>query len=112
MRITLRVWRQTGPNTDGAFQEFPNLEVNEHMSVLEVLDVVNSDLESKGEEPIVFDHDCREGICGACGAMLNGYATAPVRAPRCASCTCGASPTATPSRSSRGGPRPSRSSAT
>ncbi len=77
MKINLRVWRQQGSDGQGAFQDFPNLEVMEEMSFLEVLDVVNIGLEAKGEEPIAFDSDCREGICGMCGAVVNGQPHGP-----------------------------------
>ena len=72
MKITLNVWRQNGPNDKGRFETYVRTDVSEHMSFLEMLDVVNDDLESQGKEPIVFEHDCREGICGACGFMING----------------------------------------
>lgn len=74
MKVTLRVWRQSG--SDGAFQDYP-IDVMEEMSFLEVLDVINEGLTAKGEEPIAFEHDCREGICGSCGAMVNGRAHGP-----------------------------------
>jgi succinate dehydrogenase / fumarate reductase iron-sulfur subunit len=77
VRINLRVWRQKGPDVPGAFDSYDNLEVSPDMSFLEMLDVVNGGLEGSGKEPIVFDHDCREGICGACGAVVNGQAHGP-----------------------------------
>lgn len=77
MKVNLRIWRQKGPNDSGAFQEFPNVEVLEEMSFLEMLDVVNRGLEAKGDEVVAFDSDCREGICGACGAVVNGEAHGP-----------------------------------
>jgi succinate dehydrogenase / fumarate reductase iron-sulfur subunit len=77
MRIVLHIWRQ--PNAAGkgrmARYEVPN--ANAHMSFLEMLDVLNEDLVLKGEEPVAFDHDCREGICGSCGSMVNGVAHGP-----------------------------------
>lgn len=76
MKVTLRVWRQSGSDSSGEFKEYP-AEVIEDMSFLEVLDVINEDLTAKGEEPIAFEHDCREGICGSCGAMVNGRAHGP-----------------------------------
>ena len=74
--ITLHVWRQTGPNSQGKFESYKT-EVDEHMSFLEMLDVVNDDLIEKGKDPISFDHDCREGICGMCGMVVNGEPHGP-----------------------------------
>jgi succinate dehydrogenase / fumarate reductase iron-sulfur subunit len=76
MNVTLRVWRQKDPSSAGGFSDYP-IQVMEEMSFLEVLDVVNKGLIEKGEEPIAFEHDCREGICGSCGAMVNGRAHGP-----------------------------------
>ncbi|MCB9794001.1 MAG: succinate dehydrogenase/fumarate reductase iron-sulfur subunit [Alphaproteobacteria bacterium] len=78
MKITLHVWRQSGPDAAGEFKTYTTT-ANADMSMLEMLDVVNESLEAKGEEPVVFDHDCREGICGACGFMVNGVAHGPER---------------------------------
>ncbi len=75
--IKLHVWRQNGPNATGAFKTYEAKEVNEHMSFLEMLDTVNEELIEKGEEPIAFDHDCREGICGSCNMVIDGYAHGP-----------------------------------
>lgn len=72
MKLTLYVWRQKGPNEKGQMVKYEAPNVNEHMSFLEMLDVVNEDLIAKGEDPIAFDHDCREGICGMCGVVING----------------------------------------
>jgi len=72
MDLTLRVWRQAGPDRPGAFEEYRAREISEDASFLEMLDVVNERLTLQGEEPITFDHDCREGICGTCGIMING----------------------------------------
>ncbi len=80
MQFTLRVWRQTGPTAQGAFVEYKASDVSPDMSFLEMLDVVNEDLTMKGETPVAFDHDCREGICGMCGMMINGVAHGPMRA--------------------------------
>lgn len=80
MKVTLRVWRQAGPNADGAFREYQATDVSPDMSFLEMLDVVNEQLTAKGEVPIAFDHDCREGICGMCGLMINGSAHGPMPA--------------------------------
>jgi succinate dehydrogenase / fumarate reductase iron-sulfur subunit len=80
MNLTLRVWRQAGPDAPGAFHTYQATDVSEHMSFLEMLDVVNENLLQRGEEPIAFDNDCREGICGACSMMVNGVAHGPQRA--------------------------------
>ena len=80
MRLTLRVWRQAGPGTEGRFAIYDAPDVNPDMSFLEMLDVVNERLEAAGESPIAFDHDCREGICGACGMMINGIPHGPAGA--------------------------------
>jgi succinate dehydrogenase / fumarate reductase iron-sulfur subunit len=77
MRLTLHVWRQKGKRDPGAFAVYEVPDANEHMSFLEMLDVLNERLIQKGEEPIAFDHDCREGICGMCGFMINGQAHGP-----------------------------------
>lgn len=77
MNITLRVWRQPGPDAAGAFAVYPVEDISPEMSFLEMLDVLNERLLAKGEEPIAFDHDCREGICGTCGVMINGQAHGP-----------------------------------
>ncbi len=77
MRITLHIWRQPNANASGRMARYELPNVNEHMSFLEMLDVLNEDLIAKGEDPVAFDHDCREGICGSCGAMVNGVAHGP-----------------------------------
>ena len=74
MKLTLHVWRQKNSTAPGQFVRYEANDVNEHMSFLEMLDVVNEELILKGEDPIAFDHDCREGICGTCGSMVNGLA--------------------------------------
>jgi succinate dehydrogenase / fumarate reductase iron-sulfur subunit len=74
MNLTLKVWRQKSKDAKGEIKEYKANNVNEHMSFLEMLDVVNDDLTKKGEDPIAFDHDCREGICGSCNLMINGVA--------------------------------------
>jgi succinate dehydrogenase / fumarate reductase iron-sulfur subunit len=79
MNITLKVWRQRNPNDTGRLVTYEAKNVSSHMSFLEMLDVVNTDLVKKGEDPIAFDHDCREGICGSCGLMINGRAHGPGR---------------------------------
>ena len=72
MNLTLHIWRQSSPKSKGRFETYKAMDVNEHMSFLEMLDVVNEQLEGEGKEPITFEHDCREGICGACGFVING----------------------------------------
>jgi succinate dehydrogenase / fumarate reductase iron-sulfur subunit len=79
MHLTLQVWRQTGPDSAGALKEYQATDISPDMSFLEMLDVVNERLIEKGEMPIAFDHDCREGICGMCGMMINGVAHGPMR---------------------------------
>jgi succinate dehydrogenase / fumarate reductase iron-sulfur subunit len=74
MKLTLHVWRQRNTDDKGGFVTYELDDVSSHMSFLEMLDVLNQDLISKGEEPIAFEHDCREGICGACGFVVNGVA--------------------------------------
>jgi succinate dehydrogenase / fumarate reductase, iron-sulfur subunit len=80
MNFTLRVWRQAGPAAPGAFVTYQATDISSDMSFLELLDVVNEELTNKGESPIAFDHDCREGICGTCGLMINGTAHGPMKA--------------------------------
>jgi succinate dehydrogenase / fumarate reductase iron-sulfur subunit len=77
-RLTLHVWRQESGEAAGRFVAYKAPDVSEHMSFLEMLDVVNEGLIQKGERPIAFDHDCREGICGMCGFMINGAAHGPI----------------------------------
>jgi succinate dehydrogenase / fumarate reductase, iron-sulfur subunit len=77
MNLTLQVWRQAGPNSGGGLEEYKATGVSPEMSFLEMLDVVNEELIGRGEVPIAFDHDCREGICGSCGMMINGVAHGP-----------------------------------
>jgi succinate dehydrogenase / fumarate reductase iron-sulfur subunit len=80
MRITLHIWRQPNAASPGKMVRYEVPNVNPDMSFLEMLDVLNEELISKGEDPVAFDHDCREGICGMCGAMVNGVAHGPVAA--------------------------------
>jgi succinate dehydrogenase / fumarate reductase, iron-sulfur subunit len=77
MTLKLRIWRQPGPNAEGHFQEITAHDVSEHMSFLEMLDVVNHKLITEGKEPVEFDSDCREGICGTCGFVVNGNPHGP-----------------------------------
>jgi succinate dehydrogenase / fumarate reductase iron-sulfur subunit len=72
MNLVLNVWRQKNRNDAGHFERYEAKNITEHMSFLEMLDVVNEQLLEKGEEPIAFDHDCREGICGMCGVVIDG----------------------------------------
>jgi succinate dehydrogenase / fumarate reductase, iron-sulfur subunit len=78
MRLILHVWRQKGANAPGKMTRYEAADVNPDMSMLELLDVLNEGLILKGEEPIAFEHDCREGICGSCGFMINGMAHGPL----------------------------------
>src|SRR5512140_1476262 len=75
--VTLRVWRQAGPTAPGKFVDYQSKNLNPNMSFLEMLDVVNDELTLKGEEPIAFAHDCREGICGTCSCTINGKPHGP-----------------------------------
>lgn len=77
--ITLKVWRQAGPNSAGTFETYTVPEISDEASFLEMLDIVNERLVSEGKEAIVFDHDCREGICGTCSLMIDGQAHGPQR---------------------------------
>lgn len=79
MNLTLLVWRQKNANEPGKMVEYKAEDINEHMSFLEMLDIVNERLNSKGEDPIAFDHDCREGICGMCSLTINGIPHGPDR---------------------------------
>ncbi|MFN9724611.1 MAG: succinate dehydrogenase/fumarate reductase iron-sulfur subunit, partial [Planctomyces sp.] len=79
MNLTLRVWRQAGPDKPGGFCDYQLDGVSTHMSFLEMLDVLNEKLIAAGDEPVAFDHDCREGICGMCSLMINGQAHGPDR---------------------------------
>ena len=77
MNLTLHVWRQKDAKSEGGFVTYEAKDVSEHMSFLEMLDVVNEGLIAKGEDPIAFDHDCREGICGTCGMVIDGRPHGP-----------------------------------
>jgi succinate dehydrogenase / fumarate reductase iron-sulfur subunit len=77
MRLTLRVWRQAGPSSPGDFETYEVDGVTDEMSFLELLDALNEKLVGEGREPVAFDSDCREGICGSCGLMIDGYAHGP-----------------------------------
>jgi succinate dehydrogenase / fumarate reductase, iron-sulfur subunit len=78
MDLTIHVWRQPAPGAAGKMVQYEAKGINEHSSFLEMLDVLNGQLAERGLEPIAFDHDCREGICGACGFMINGVAHGPL----------------------------------
>jgi succinate dehydrogenase / fumarate reductase iron-sulfur subunit len=78
MKITLKVWRQKSGNTPGDFKTYTMNEVSEDMSFLEMFDVLNEELVRTGDDPIAFDHDCREGICGMCSMYINGRAHGPL----------------------------------
>jgi len=77
MQLTLHIWRQKNSTTPGKMVQYPIDDVSEHMSFLEMMDVLNDNLVKKGEEPIAFDHDCREGICGMCSMVINGQPHGP-----------------------------------
>jgi len=77
MHVKLHVWRQADPDARGAMETYDAPDVSEEMSFLEMLDLVNERLNAEGREPIAFEHDCREGICGSCGMMINGQAHGP-----------------------------------
>lgn len=77
LNLTLRVWRQSNPASPGEFKTYQLDDVSTEASFLEMLDILNEKLIARGEEPVAFDHDCREGICGSCGMMINGQAHGP-----------------------------------
>src|ERR1700749_939114 len=80
MKLTLKIWRQKSAKDKGAFVSYSMDNVSAEMSMLECIDVLNEQLIERGEEPVSFEHDCREGICGSCGFMINGVAHGPQRA--------------------------------
>ena len=77
IKVTLKVWRQKGPKDKGQFETYQIDKINQSVSFLEMLDILNERLVSEGKEPIVFDHDCREGICGMCSLYVNGHPHGP-----------------------------------
>ncbi|MCP4977084.1 MAG: succinate dehydrogenase/fumarate reductase iron-sulfur subunit [Maribacter sp.] len=79
MNLTLKIWRQKGPQEKGKMVDYKVSDISEHMSFLEMMDVLNEQLVNSGEEPVAFDHDCREGICGMCSLHINGEAHGPDR---------------------------------
>ena len=81
MNFTLKVWRQNGPQDSGRFEVYPAVDIPSDASFLEMLDIVNEGLIEKNVEPIAFDHDCREGICGTCSLTINGDPHGPGGAP-------------------------------
>jgi succinate dehydrogenase / fumarate reductase iron-sulfur subunit len=80
MRLKLHIWRQSNPNVEGSFVDYDLPDVSEDMSFLEMLDVLNEQLIAAGQAPVAFDHDCREGICGMCGMVINGEPHGPRKA--------------------------------
>jgi succinate dehydrogenase / fumarate reductase iron-sulfur subunit len=83
VNLTLRVWRQKSPTAKGKMVTYKVSDVSPDMSFLEMLDVLNEQLILTGDDPVAFDHDCREGICGSCGLMINGYAHGPEQTTTC-----------------------------
>ncbi len=77
MNLTLKIWRQKGPQAKGKMVKYKVADISEHMSFLEMMDVLNEQLIYSGDEPVAFDHDCREGICGMCSLYINGEAHGP-----------------------------------
>ncbi|MGC6428482.1 MAG: succinate dehydrogenase/fumarate reductase iron-sulfur subunit [Flavobacteriales bacterium] len=80
MNLTLKIWRQKGPNEKGKMVEYKVSDIGPDMSFLEMMDVLNTQIINEGGEPVIFDHDCREGICGSCSMFINGEAHGPGRA--------------------------------
>ena len=78
MKIILHIWRQKDSKSAGTMVRYDMPSVSEHMSFLEMLDVLNEELVLKGDDPVAFEHDCREGICGSCGFMIGGVAHGPM----------------------------------
>ncbi len=79
MNLTLKIWRQKSANDKGQIVDYKVTDISEHMSFLEMMDVLNEQLVNSGDEPVAFDHDCREGICGMCSMFINGQAHGPDR---------------------------------
>ncbi|MDX2359547.1 MAG: succinate dehydrogenase/fumarate reductase iron-sulfur subunit [Crocinitomicaceae bacterium] len=80
MNLTLKIWRQKDSNSKGQMVDYKVTDISEHMSFLEMMDVLNEQLVNSGDEPVAFDHDCREGICGMCSLYINGEAHGPDKA--------------------------------
>ncbi|MGY6560449.1 MAG: succinate dehydrogenase/fumarate reductase iron-sulfur subunit [Nitritalea sp.] len=83
MNLTLKIWRQSGPSSNGSFKDYKIGGISADMSFLEMLDVLNEELSEKGEDPVHFDHDCREGICGMCSLHINGKPHGPQQTTTC-----------------------------
>src|SRR5690606_13069528 len=83
MNLTLKIWRQKNRNDKGGFKEYKVSDISEDMSFLEMIDVLNEDLAIRGEDPVHFDHDCREGICGTCSLPINGRPHGPEQTTTC-----------------------------
>jgi succinate dehydrogenase / fumarate reductase iron-sulfur subunit len=83
MNLTLKIWRQPNAKAKGEMKSYKISGINDHMSFLEMLDVLNEDLQKKSEDPVVFDHDCREGICGSCSLVINGRPHGPQQTTTC-----------------------------
>src|SRR5215204_3213063 len=83
MNLLLKVWRQKNAKAEGTLVDYEAKNIPEHCSFLEMLDIVNDELSAKGEEPIAFDHDCREGICGTCSLTINGIPHGPSATTTC-----------------------------
>jgi succinate dehydrogenase / fumarate reductase iron-sulfur subunit len=83
MKLTVRIWRQAGPDAPGKMIDYPVDGITPEMSFLEMLDVLNESLILAGDDPVAFDHDCREGICGMCGVVINGRAHGPEQTTTC-----------------------------
>jgi succinate dehydrogenase / fumarate reductase iron-sulfur subunit len=83
MKLTLKIWRQKNASDKGGFVTYPVDNVSQDMSFLEMLDVLNEELSEKGQDPVHFDHDCREGICGACSLVINGKPHGPLQTTTC-----------------------------
>ncbi len=83
MDLTLKIWRQKNANSKGKMETYQVKDISEDTSFLEMLDILNNDLESKGEDPVHFDHDCREGICGMCSLYINGHPHGPQQTTTC-----------------------------
>ena len=79
MNLTLKIWRQKGPKEKGKMETYKVTDISEHMSFLEMMDVLNEQLVAENKEPVAFDHDCREGICGMCSLHINGEPHGPDR---------------------------------
>lgn len=102
MNFTLKIWRQKDAKAKGAFETYKVENISADTSFLEMLDILNNNLIHEGKEPVAFDHDCREGICGMCSLHIDGRAHARATAPRPARFTCAVSKTGRRSSSSPG----------